>query len=601
MQSREAIGKIPLFSNLDNDHLDKIASVTKLSHFKEEEMILMRGEMNAKFYIIVSGQVLLTDITQELNQADMGVSSIELGPDDYFGERALMYKEPTSATAVALSDVTCMTLDRDNFEILLGPLLQLLSFNLVMRAMQNVPLLNPLTKATLEAVQGLLKEETFPAGALVIEKSQTCKCLYIVKEGEMMNDPGEDMGDDGNALSWSMQNKLLTITVGGYFGEKALEEDNYVATSTVFAMKDTVVYALYKTDFDGLEKVVTPVSRKKSSIHKATLQRVSQVKSVALLDDFDHLCTIGAGSFGKVKLVQSRSNDKVFALKMLRKALLIRHKQENNVANERRLLQMVNHPFILKMYTTFQDEKHIYFLLEMVQGGELFSLIHSGQGYLPVECAKFYAACIVSGLGYLHEKFIVYRDLKPENVLLDKNGYCKIVDFGFAKIVKDATFTLCGTTEYLAPELIVGKGHSKGVDYWALGILLFEMIVGYSPFFDKNGDQVAICKNVLRSSPVFPGEVTDTDAIDLIERLLTKDVNARIGCLKGGTNDIKKHPFFAGIDWLELEARRADDLVPWVPPLRDELDNICFQSYDEIDESEDDFIDEEHDDVFVEF
>jgi protein kinase A len=185
-----------------------------------------------------------------------------------------------------------------------------------------------------------------------------------------------------------------------------------------------------------------------------------------------------------------------------------------------------NHPFILKLYSTFSDSNCIYFLLELVQGGELFSIIHGSGGCLNSDFARFYAACITSGLAHLHDKKICYRDLKPENVLIDKEGYCKIVDFGFAKIVKDVTFTLCGTPEYLSPELVIGKGHHKGVDYWALGILIYEMLCGYSPFQDpKNQDQVAICKNILRMKVEFPSYMVDSDAKDLILKLLTKDPN----------------------------------------------------------------------------
>ena len=167
--------------------------------------------------------------------------------------------------------------------------------------------------------------------------------------------------------------------------------------------------------------------------------------------------------------------------------------------NEKIILQKCIHPFILQLITTYKDENCLYMLLELVQGGELFNLLHNMGGYLSSSHAVFYAACVLDVLAFLHKNNILYRDLKPENLLIDKEGYIKVVDFGFAKVVKDRTFTLCGTPEYLAPELVLGKGHNKGVDYWALGVLIYEMLCGYSPFADhENGDQIIICKNIMR-------------------------------------------------------------------------------------------------------
>lgn len=147
-----------------------------------------------------------------------------------------------------------------------------------------------------------------------------------------------------------------------------------------------------------------------------------------------------------------------------------------------------SHPFILKLYQTFKDQSKLYMLLEFVQGGELFSVLHTPQNDgVPDAQAKFYAAGVLLGLAYLHGKDIAYRDLKPENCLIDKHGYPKVVDFGFAKVIQGKTFTLCGTPEYLAPELVLGRGHNRAVDYWAYGILLYEMEAGYSPFSDPQG------------------------------------------------------------------------------------------------------------------
>lgn len=157
-------------------------------------------------------------------------------------------------------------------------------------------------------------------------------------------------------------------------------------------------------------------------------------------------------------------------------------------------------------------------LLEFIQGGELFNLLWNKGGYVSINSAIFYSSCVLSGLSYLHDRSICYRDLKPENLMIDKNGYIKIIDFGFAKEVVDKTYTLCGTPEYLAPELVIGKGHNKGVDYWALGILIYEMLVGYSPFSDRlQNKQATICRNIVRGKYIIPASLKDSKIPKLVQ------------------------------------------------------------------------------------
>ena len=188
---------------------------------------------------------------------------------------------------------------------------------------------------------------------------------------------------------------------------------------------------------------------------------------------------------------------------------------------------------------------------------------------------------------YSHAQSVTYRDLKPENILISSDGYLKVVDWGFAKKVVDKTFTTCGTPEYLAPELVQGTGHNKGVDYWALGILIFEMLTGRTPFVgDDPDDTMAICRNIMNETIQYPEDFEES-AADLIEGLCTREVLARLGCMKNGCADVKEHQFFANLNWKDLKMKVME--APWKPELRGEMD---VSNFDDIYDDEEEIIEE---------
>jgi serine/threonine protein kinase len=290
--------------------------------------------------------------------------------------------------------------------------------------------------------------------------------------------------------------------------------------------------------------------------------------------------TLGTGTFGRVRLVtyDQKGKTSYFALKMLKKSEIIRLKQVEHIKAEKSILSRIAHPFIVNLYASFQDEKSLYMLMEYVIGGELFSQLRK-VGRFSNETSRFYAAEIVLALEYLHSMNIVYRDLKPENLLIDRAGHIKITDFGFAKEVEDRTWTLCGTPEYLAPEIIQSKGHGKAVDWWALGILIFEMLAGYPPFYDEN--PFGIYQKILAGKIDFPRHF-DVNATDLIKKLLTADRTKRFGCLKAGADDIKKHKWFKGVDWAKVYARKVKP--PYVPAFKAPDDTSNFDKYPDSEE-----------------
>ena len=215
------------------------------------------------------------------------------------------------------------------------------------------------------------------------------------------------------------------------------------------------------------------------------------------ISDFEQLQTVGVGSFGRVRLCRHKKNNKIYVMKILKKYEIVKQKQVDHVYSEYNILSILNHPFIVELKgVNVLDPKFLYFILEYVPGGELFTLLRSKSSF-PLAQAKFYIAHIITIFEYLHSKNIIYRDLKPENILINKNGYLKLTDFGFAKVLDQGkTYTLCGTPEYLAPEIILNKGHGKPVDWWTMGILLYEMLVGIDPFNDD--DPMMIYQKIIK-------------------------------------------------------------------------------------------------------
>jgi serum/glucocorticoid-regulated kinase 2 len=304
-----------------------------------------------------------------------------------------------------------------------------------------------------------------------------------------------------------------------------------------------------------------------------------RAKKGANLDEFMIVKNIGQGACGKVFLVQHQTTGSLYAMKAIRKDLVIDTDQLKNLYTEKNILQTADSPFLINMDFVFQDGYRIYFLMKFIKGGMLFSHLQNKDGAFSEKQVKFFILQVALGLGHLHSKEIVYRDLKPENVLIGEDGYLLVCDFGIAKLISgdEVAHTRIGTTEYMAPEILKGRAYGLTVDWWALGTLLYELLIGIPPFYHHNHHKME--KLIVSKKKKVPFENIEKmgikiseNAKDIINKLLNKDPTIRLGT-KGGIDEILKHPWFSDVDIQAVIDKKVPS--PYIPKVKTDAELVA--------------------------
>uniref|UniRef100_A0A8C9H7A3 Non-specific serine/threonine protein kinase n=1 Tax=Piliocolobus tephrosceles TaxID=591936 RepID=A0A8C9H7A3_9PRIM len=311
-----------------------------------------------------------------------------------------------------------------------------------------------------------------------------------------------------------------------------------------------------------------------SNKHRRSFSVSNNKKDVIRPESFHFIKVIGVGSYGKVLLVKHVKQNKLYAMKILKKENIVSMNQLEHTIIERNVLKCVSHPFIVKMYYAFQTSKKLYYILEYCPGGELFFHL-SKVRFVNEKSAKFYMCEIILALQYLHELNIIYRDLKPENVLIDEQGHIKLTDFGLSKegiTGSNSAKSLCGTPEYLAPEIIDKTGHGKAVDWWSLGIMLYEMLAGSLPFSGKNRSD--LFEKIKNKKVTYPCSFSAA-VVDLLKKLFEKNPKKRLGYGIKDAEDIKNHIFFKNVNWDDVLNKKINP--PFKPNLFSKTD---LQNFD---------------------
>ncbi|CAG9862721.1 unnamed protein product [Phyllotreta striolata] len=305
--------------------------------------------------------------------------------------------------------------------------------------------------------------------------------------------------------------------------------------------------------------------------------RLSSPIQAADFEDFKLVRLIGSGSFGKVVMCRYKDNDRLYAMKIMEKVNVVKTKQVYHTISEIRLLDALRFPFIINLEYFFKNNVYLFIVMPFINGGEMFFHLRAAKKF-EESLSKFYAVQVLLALEYCHNMGVVYRDLKPENILIESSGYLKITDLGFCKrIDSQRTYTLCGTPEYLAPEIILSQGYNYSVDWWSYGILLFEMSAGFPPFNAR--DHLRLYEKIVSGKYVHPPHFSRA-LKDLTTHFLQLDRSKRYGVIRGGTKEIKSHDWFKSVDFEMILERRMRP--PFIPQVQSIGDTKYFDNYGRI-------------------
>ncbi|XP_045470385.1 cGMP-dependent protein kinase 1-like [Harmonia axyridis] len=532
--------------------LQDVVDAMYLKEIKAKEKIIKEGQRGNHMYVAAEGEF-------EVTKKGKGVINV-MRPGDVFGELAILYNAKRFANVKSITSGKVWVIDGTVYQQLVKKSNneeqeEIVSF------LQNVPILNEAGLEVLRKVASLLKPEFYETGTTIVKEGDRGDKFYIIAAGSVT------VTQENNGFVGQLHR-------GNCFGEKALLEP--VTRQATIRADDpgtdclTLTQKHFVDNFGKIEDISKITMLSPPPLPIPDVKKVVNEYSHLDLSEFKILKTLGVGGFGRVEFIQHKKDPALtFALKCLKKYEMVQQEQQYHVINEMVIQMTCNSPFIIRLYKTFKDNKFIYFLMELCLGGDLWSLLQRQPNKNFTEKgARFIAGCVLEALAYLHTQGFVYRDLKPENLLIDNNGYIKMTDFGFAKHLtpgsKSGTFA--GTPEYLAPEIILNRGHDKAVDLWAFGIFVYELLNGKTPFRSNDPSYMKTYNNILNGLDVvfFPPNNT-AKARNLITKLLKKAPSERLG-----VDEIRSHKWFAEFDWERLRSCQMSS--PYKPKLSSNVD-----------------------------
>ena len=392
--------------------------------------------------------------------------------------------------------------------------------------LKKIYLFRNLSDETLESIALGMKKQKFKPNEYIIEENTEGDLFYLIIKGRVR------ITVKGNYVR--------DLDSGDCLGENVLLTDNQLRTASAMALEKVLCYVLSKSEF---QVILNDNNTKEYLMKKLALQDTE-----ISLDSLNYIKFLGKGKFGTVSLVHNHKN--IYAIKAISRKSVEREKiLARYFVNERKIMLSLDHPFIVKMVKSMKNQHFCFLLIEYINGTNLDQYLTKRENKQNVYETQFYIGSILLMLDYLQKKFIAHRDIKPSNIMIDHNGYLKMIDFGTAKILTDYTSTIIGTPHYIAPEILQGRGYSLSCDFWSLGICMYEIFYGKYPFGNYANEVIEIYKEILKNNFMFPVENSKVENVNyFIKGLLNKKVNERT-C---NVSSLKKKPFFEGFEFDKL-------------------------------------------------
>jgi CRP-like cAMP-binding protein/tRNA A-37 threonylcarbamoyl transferase component Bud32 len=544
------IAEIPILAPLSKQQQQRVSDVMKRVIFENGAKIITQGEIGNTMYFIESGKVTVYQSTRgeaepkEINTHLVGA---------YFGETALLHPGENggvrNADCIATSKTTCMALERSDVLRLLGPLQELMMIQSKARTLATVEILSKMSNNERVEIARTLERKVYKKGEKIIKEGNDGDEFFIVESGEVTFTKTKEGSSEVENIGVFFANQ--------FFGEGSLLTNKPRRATATATTTDTICYVLSGKTFrqmfgSSIKTEMDSVLETRKQTDELSINP-SSIKNI----DLNAIQILGEGSYGKVTLVRHKISGKTFALKQITKQHVKKMKQEIHIQTEKDVLSSINHPFVCNLVRTYKNLHSVYFLMEAVLGGELYRQLKKVTKFSN-QTSIFYCAQVVSVFAHIHSKNIIFRDLKPENLLIATDGYIKVVDFGLAKLVPNGkTYTLCGTPAYASPEVYASCGHDKGVDWWTLGVLLHELLAGYTPFYGNEPNQIH--KEIKRYSKHYPKvgfpKHFSPEASALLLQLLHPKPSMRLGNLRGGARSVIMNEYFFDIDFTKLESK----------------------------------------------
>ena len=534
------------FGEISKKMIGKTFKFFTFKSLKNGEVAYPKGKkINEKLCVVLEGNIV-----------DKKINKVEAKRYEILFESKLSEgsSDAIKNDLVAEPDCILAEIDYDKFqEILGGDLKTAQAKSNQLASFANIGFFRILSDDKIEFLQNNLKIEKFQNGKKIITQGDIGDKLFIIKQGR---------------VDFFVNSRYIrSLNDGEDFGARSLIMTSDKRTATAIANGEVSCYTLTSAVF---KSILEP------NLYEYFTNKIYLEDNTIELKDLDNIKELGSGSFGSVNLVKNKKNKYTYAIKALDLEQIKKENLESCVEVERDVLLKIDHPFIMKMVKYLKNETYIFFINEYIKGKELWEVIRD-IGLLNKEQTQFYGASILLAMDYLHKQKIIYRDLKPENVMVNVKGYIKVIDFGTVKEIQDRTSTIIGTSHYMAPEITKGEGYSFQVDIWSVAICMYEFFCGKLPFGEEYDDPMDIYRAVSKEELTFPNFVHDDKFMQLMVKMLKKNPTNRLWKFK----QIKQDPYFADFDWNKLMSLSYPP--PYMIKMKEEKENngtlIPYLSY----------------------